>query len=57
MAFFDLILQTSGSLHPDGEPDQFISEHTGVIRCTRDDGRVRNVGKVKAYRIHADLAR
>jgi hypothetical protein len=58
MTFFDLVLQTSGSLHPDGEPDRFISTHTGLIRCTRDhDGRTFNVGKVKAWRIHVDLAR
>lgn len=57
MAFFDLVLQTSGSLHPDGEPTDFVSTYTGVIRCTRDkDGKVVKVGKVKAYRIHADLA-
>jgi hypothetical protein len=57
MAFFDIVLKTSGTLHPDGEPDDFISEHTGIIRCTRDDEKVATVGKVKAYRIHADLAR
>jgi hypothetical protein len=58
MAFFDLVLQTGGSLHAHGEPDDFVSEHTGVVRCTRDhDGRVCRVGKVRAYRIHADLAR
>jgi hypothetical protein len=57
MAFFDLVLQTSGSLHPDGEPDRFISEYTGLIRSTRNqDGKVFTVGKVKAYRIHVDLA-
>jgi hypothetical protein len=58
MASFDLVLQTSGSLHPDGEPDRFISAYTGLILCTRDrDGKVFKVGKVKAYRIHTDLAR
>jgi hypothetical protein len=58
MAFFDLVLKTSGSLHSDGEPDDFISEHIGLIRYTRNhDGRVFKVGKVKACRIHADLAR
>jgi hypothetical protein len=58
MAFFDLVLQTGGSLHPDGEPSDCISECTGVIRCTRDqDGKVFKAGKAKAYRIHADLAR
>ena len=56
--FFDLVLQTGGSLHPDGEPSDFISAYAGVIRCTRDDdGTVVKVGKVQAYRIHADLAR
>jgi hypothetical protein len=58
MASFDIVLKTSGGLHPDGEPDRFISAHTGLVRCTRDgDGRAFRVGKVKAYRIHADLAR
>jgi len=58
MAYFDLVLQTQGRLHPGGEPDEFISQHTGVIRCIRErDGELRRVGKVKAYRIHADLAR
>jgi hypothetical protein len=57
MASFDLLLQTTGSLHPDGEPDDFIAEYTGIIRCTRDrDGRMSCVGKVRAYRIHCDLA-
>jgi hypothetical protein len=55
---FDIVLRTSASLHPDGEPDRFISEHAGVIRRTRNrDDRAFNVGLVKAYRIHADLAR
>jgi hypothetical protein len=58
MAFFDIVLRTSGSLHPGGGPDDFISTHTGVIRCTRDhDDKVFRVGRVKAYRIHAGLAR
>jgi hypothetical protein len=58
MASFDIVLQTGGSLHPDGEPDRFISTYTGLIRCTRDHcGKVFKVGKATAYRIHADLAR
>jgi hypothetical protein len=58
MAFFNLVLQTGGTLHPHGEPDEFVSTHTGVIQCLREkDHRVVNVGKVKAYRVHADLAR
>ena len=56
MTFFDIVLRTEASLHPDGELDQFITEHTGVIRCSGDDGVVRRVGKARAYRIHADLA-
>jgi hypothetical protein len=58
MAFFDLVITTSASLHPDGEPSDFVSEYTGTIRCTDDStGRVRRVGRVRAYRIHAALAR
>ncbi len=57
MASFDLILQTAGSLHSHGEPSDFVSAYKGVIHCTRDrDGKVFKVGRVKAYRIHADLA-
>src|SRR4051812_10576743 len=56
MTFFDLVLKTGGSLHPDGEPDRFISEYTGFIRGEGDDGKARRVGKVHAHRIHADLA-
>jgi len=58
MAFFDLVIRTSASLHPDGEPSDFVNEYTGTIRCTRDhDGRVVRVGRVRAYRINAALAR
>jgi hypothetical protein len=57
MASFDLVLQTSGSLHPQSEPTDFVSEYTGIIRCTRDrDNKVCSAGKVHAYRIHAGLA-
>ena len=56
MRFFDIVLRTQASLHPDGEPDDFISEHTGVIRCSGEDNVVRRVGRVRAYRINADLA-
>lgn len=58
MASFDIILQTRGSLHPGGESDDFIADYGGVITCTRDsDGKVFRVGKLRAYRVHADLAR
>jgi hypothetical protein len=56
MTFFDIVLQTQASLHPDGEPSDFISEHVGLVRCEDDAGVVRRVGKVRAWRIHADLA-
>jgi hypothetical protein len=56
MTFFDIVLRTEASLHPEGEPDDFISEYTGVIRCSGDDNVVRRVGKVRAYRINAALA-
>jgi hypothetical protein len=58
MAFFDIVLQTESSLHPDGEPSDLISEYRGIIRYAREwDNKVFRVGKVKAHRIHADLAR
>ncbi len=56
MTFFDLVLQTECSLHPDGGPDRVISEYTGLILAEGDDGRPRRVGKVHAQRIHAGLA-
>jgi hypothetical protein len=56
MTFFDIVLRTEASLHPDGGPDEFISEHTGFIRCSGEDKVVRTVGRVRAYRINADLA-
>jgi hypothetical protein len=56
MTFFDLIVQTTASLHPDGEPEEYISEYTGFVRAEGEDGDVRRVGKVHAYRIHAELA-
>src|SRR4051794_2371513 len=57
MAIFDITLRTQGSLHPHGEPDDFISEYTGLIRCYRDrDGKVCRVGKIRACRLHTDLA-
>jgi hypothetical protein len=48
MTFFDIVLRTEASLHPDGEPDDFISEHTGVLRCSGEDNVVRRVGRVRA---------
>jgi hypothetical protein len=56
MTFFDLVLQTTASLHPDGEPEEYISEYTGFVRADGEDVAVRRVGKVHAYRLHAELA-
>jgi GNAT superfamily N-acetyltransferase len=56
MTFFDIVLKTGASLHPDGEPDDFISAYTGVIRAEGESGVRRKVGKVRAYRIHAGAA-
>ncbi len=57
MASFDIVLKTQGTLHPNGEPSDFVSEYTGIISCTNDDtGEVTKVGKVAALRVHAGLA-
>jgi hypothetical protein len=57
MATFDVTVQTRGCLHPYGEPDDFISTYSAIITCTRDnDGKRARVGRLKAYRIHAELA-
>jgi hypothetical protein len=57
MAFFDVVLQTYGSVHADGEPTDFLSEYTGFIRYTRDrDDKTFRVGKVHAWRLHVGLA-
>ena len=34
MASFDVVVRTRASLHPDGEPSEFVSEYAGVITCT-----------------------
>jgi hypothetical protein len=56
LAFFDLVLQTGGSLHP-GDPSLYVTTYTGAIRCSRSsDGKVCRVGTIVAHRIHTDLA-
>jgi hypothetical protein len=55
--YFDVVFTTQASLHPDGEPSDYISAHDGVIRYEREkDGRLFRVGRVRAHRIHAGLA-
>jgi hypothetical protein len=56
MTFFDIVLSTSDSLHPEVEPDEFISAYAGVIRAEGDDGLLHRVGRVKAWRVHMRLA-
>ena len=57
MGFFELVVQSAISLHGDGEPSEYVSEHTGFLRYHRArDDRVFRVGKLHAYRIHADRA-
>ena len=57
MASFDVSFRTTASLHPDGEPDRFISAYTGVISHIDDEtGEATRVGRVRAYRIEANLA-
>lgn len=57
MARFDLILRTRVSLHPNGEPTDFISSHSGVLSCIDDEsGEATQVGRVSALKIHAHLA-
>jgi len=57
LASFDIVLRTRGTLHPDGGPSDFVSEHTGIITCTNDEtGEVTKVGRIAALRVHAALA-
>ncbi|AWM35745.1 hypothetical protein GobsT_65620 [Gemmata obscuriglobus] len=57
MASFNIELRTGASLHPDGEPSDFVSEYAGVITCVDDEtGAVTKVGRVAAMRVHAALA-
>jgi hypothetical protein len=56
MAIFDIELRTRASLHPDGEPDEFISAISGTVTCTDETGEVSRVGKLAALRVHAGLA-
>ncbi|MDY3553043.1 hypothetical protein R5W24_002133 [Gemmata sp. JC717] len=57
MASFNIELRTGTSLHPDGEPSDFVSEYTGVVTCTDDEtGAVAKVGRLAAMRVHVALA-
>ena len=57
MALFNIALQTRASLHPDGEPSEFVSEYSGIITCEDEEsGEVTKVGRIRARRVHAALA-
>lgn len=56
MTFFDIVLSTSTSLHPEVEPDEFISSYQGVIRAEGDNGVLHRVGRAHAWRVHMGLA-
>jgi hypothetical protein len=56
MTFFDIVLSTRVSLHSEGEPEEFISSHQGIIRAEGDDGIPRRVGRIHAFRVHMGLA-
>ncbi len=56
MTFFDIVLSTSASLHPEVEPDEFISSYQGVIRAEGEDGVLHRVGRAHAWRVHMGLA-
>jgi hypothetical protein len=54
---FDITFRTSASLHPGGEPSDYVSLHDGIIRYERDrDQKTFRVGRLRAYCIHAGLA-
>lgn len=55
MASFELTLKTAASLHPGTTPARYVSVFDGVIRCRRGE-KVTRVGRVRAMRLHADLA-
>lgn len=57
MGSFDITFRTTASLHPGGEPSEYVSQHDGDIRYERDDDqKTLRVGRLRAYRIHAGLA-
>jgi hypothetical protein len=56
MTFFDIVLSTSASLHPEVEPHEFISAYQGVIRAESEDGVLHRVGRAHAWRVHMGLA-
>src|SRR5690242_9997128 len=56
MTTFDIALTTRATLHPDGEPGEFVSTYSGVVLATGDDGDATEVGRLSALKLHAGLA-
>ena len=56
MASFTINLTTRATLHPDGDPSEFISEYRGQVLCIDDAGAETTAGYVRALRLHAGLA-
>lgn len=56
MASFNITVRTGGTLHPAGEPSDFVSSYSAVITCTDDAGEEARVGRLTALRVHAGLA-
>src|SRR5690242_15766545 len=52
MTTFDVELTTRATLHPDGEPHEFVSTYTGVVLATGDDGDATEVGRLSALELH-----
>ena len=56
MGYFDLAIHTGTGLHPYGEPSDFIADYTALLRYRRaSEPEALEVGRLHAYRIHADL--
>lgn len=57
MGSFELVVKSGINLQGDGEPSEYVSEHSGILRYHRErDGHTVRVGRLHAYRIHADRA-
>lgn len=57
MVSFDVVLKTRASIHPDGEPSEFVSEYDGEVVCYDEvTGEPTTVGRLRAHKVHAGLA-
>jgi hypothetical protein len=56
MPTFTINLTTRASLHPDGDPSEFISEYCGEVLSVADTTGETIVGYLRAYKLHVGLA-